>query len=198
MAIERFERQDGLAWFKQLVTESGDPEKVALEAGFTSWGELEDASDIELQLARVMLVDPYVNIFGYGLNSSLFPEARGLPWAERNLIRKEKLHETRRILRSSVEGVEWVVGWIDTHLTPIKSLNRNITSYGIKHIVERHNHYVEGGSKYVSNGEFIAAAMIAGYGYSVPYTYNDVNVPFTISQRSLNQIKQEIEKGRSS
>jgi len=70
-----------------------------------------------------------------------------------------------------------------------KSLNKNSTSYGLKHMVERYEgEYRKSGRiaiGYVSNGMFIAAAIHAGLDMA-PSHYGSPNAVFNISQRSLN------------
>jgi hypothetical protein len=186
MAVERFEKRDGLEWFTERARTYTKRDTLAAEAGFPSWEALEAAPEIERQLARVMMVEPYLNGFGLGLNKGRLMNVPKADWAKK---KKKVLVSDRRYLRNKVEEVKWVVGWIENNLKPRKSLNRDYTSYGLKHLVERHYTATHDDFKYVSNGQFIAAAMIAGYGYQ---RYDGANVLFTVSSRSITLLNREI------
>jgi hypothetical protein len=80
-------------------------------------------------------------------------------------------------LRQSADRVAATVEWLQTHIRPIKTINLNHTSYGLKHIAERE-------IGYIPNGVFVAAAIIAGYRYR---RIDHPKVAFGMSERSIRQ-----------
>ena len=86
--------------------------------------------------------------YGYGSHKTLpFDEWRG------DLLTDDSLIE-----------VDQLCDWIDCCLSPGKTINYRHTSYGLKHIAERE-------TGYVTNGQFILAALIMGYRMGKP-NYN--------------------------
>lgn len=81
-------------------------------------------------------------------------------------------------LRASADDVGEVTSWLLANIAPVRTINRNWTSYQHKHMVER----VIG--RYVANGELIAAAIIAGYPYRHE-SWDSPNVCFAMSSRSV-------------
>ncbi|MGW2395815.1 hypothetical protein ACWCYY_04615 [Kitasatospora sp. NPDC001664] len=69
------------------------------------------------------------------------------------------------------------VAWLGENVTRIET--PTASSYGVKHVMER------AGGAYVTNGVFIAAALIAGY----PFKYDQPNVLFGMSARDLNRLR---------
>lgn len=141
---------------------------VAIEHGFTKWADLLQRSPVEQHIAITMVRLPLLNDFGMGRPS----QDRKLPEAER----REVFEQNRQWLRDSAERVAATIEWLRENVEPIKTINRKHTSYGIKHIAEKD-------IGYITNGVFIAAAVIAGYSYEiVPHS---PNVPFGMSEKSL-------------
>jgi hypothetical protein len=66
----------------------------------------------------------------------------------------------------------------------VKAINRRRTSYGLKHIAERFY------GTYTTNGEFIAAAIAAGFKYR-QCQYADLNAQFNMSERSIKALLSE-------
>lgn len=66
--------------------------------------------------------------------------------------------------------------WLRANINPIKT--PRLGSYGLKHMLERAT------DDYISNGEFIAAALIVGY----PHRYRQPNVLFGMSARDVKRI----------
>ena len=65
-------------------------------------------------------------------------------------------------------------------LEKIGKINKNHSSYGLKHLFERH-----GG--YITNGMFKGAMLEAGFKVDNP---NDINWCFNVSNRSVKQLYQ--------
>ncbi|WP_099906943.1 hypothetical protein [Streptomyces sp. TLI_171] len=80
-------------------------------------------------------------------------------------------------LAGSVATVMKTVAWTAENVTSIKT--PTYSSYGVKHTMEGTT------GLYVTYGVFIAAALIVGY----PCEYDQPNVPFGMSTRSLNRAK---------
>ncbi len=144
---------------------------VAVEHGFSKWEDLTRSSSVELHLAITLNKIPQLNDFGIGS----FGSNRNLPKAERDAI----FEKNRKVLRKSVEPVTETINWLQLNIKPIKSLNSNRSSYGIKHIAEKD-------LGYITNGVFIAAAIIAGYPYKI--VFDSPNVSFGMSEKSFKEI----------
>lgn len=76
----------------------------------------------------------------------------------------------------------WLANWMSEHMEPTKTIYKGMGSYGLKHLVE---HFVPG--CYVSNGEFICAALVAGFKMEINPNLV-LNPRFGISKRSLKRI----------
>jgi hypothetical protein len=125
-------------------------------------------------IRKVMKVVPELTSHGIGI----YDDGRGKTAAER----KEQWARDKAELLGSAAICTKVVEWL-TRFTPTKTINRQRSSYGLKHIAEAAL------GEYVGNGQFIAAAIYAGFEYVIHPGYP--NVYFNISERSLNQ---EIER----
>lgn len=143
--------------------------QVAVTAGYRSWSDLIHASEPDVSLALTMDREPHLNLngFGPGSYSGTLEErrARAAAW--------------RLQLRARAEQVEEVRDWLQHNIAPRKTLNDDAHSYSLKHIAERAM------GTYVSNGELIAAAIIAGYTYRRP-RYGSPNTVFGMSSRSIS------------
>jgi len=88
-------------------------------------------------------------------------------------------HERDRArLGRSEEQVTRVRDWLIANVAPIKT--PQIDSYGMKHVVE------DAVGDYVSNGELIAAALMAGYPMGHPH---GPNVAFGMSKRDVDEAR---------
>lgn len=144
---------------------------VAVEYGFLKWDDLIKASIVELHLAITMKRIPLLNDFGIGLYNG----HHDLSKEESDAI----FENNRKILRESVELITKTIGWLQTNLKPIKTLNARRESYGYKHLAEKD-------IGYITNGVFIAAAIIAGYPYKI--IVDSPNVIFGMSEESIKKI----------
>lgn len=68
----------------------------------------------------------------------------------------------------------FLLNWIDKNLLPIKSINTNRTSYGLKQWIHRDN-------EYFTNGEFKGAMLKAGY---LVGDKSALNWNFNVSEKS--------------
>lgn len=84
----------------------------------------------------------------------------------------------RTTLTEHEESVRELATWLRDNVRPIKT--PTVGSYGMKHVVEKAI------GRYVSNGEFIAAALIAGY----PYRHDAPNTLFGMSARDIRRLEQ--------
>jgi len=121
-----------------------------------------------LSLAEVMERHPQLNSFGIGVYGprSKTPEQR-----------QAELAAGRTALAGREATVLEIAAWLRENVAPIKT--PTVGSYGMKHVVKRAI------GKYVTNGEFIAAALIAGY--AVKYT-GGPNAVFGMSARDVKRI----------
>ena len=119
-------------------------------------------------LAEVMEEHPLLNDFGIGAFD---------PWRKTGQQRLDEIAAGRVRLAASEDRVMEIVFWLRDNITPIKT--PKFSSYGLKHVLE---HSPCGW--YVTNGEFIAAAFIAGY----PYKYDAPNPLFGMSARDVRRL----------
>ncbi len=119
-------------------------------------------------LQSLMLREPELNEFGFGL----YDGDRHKPTDEQDAITMQN----RQRLLSSVHRIHATCEWIETHLQPIKTINPNRSSYGLKHCAEKD-------IGYITNGVFIAAMLIRGYRYQ----RSGPNAKFNVSERSIRQ-----------
>ena len=131
--------------------------RVAVAAGYRSWSALLDAPEHDRRLAAVMLEEPLLNLNGMGPG----------PYAGTLQERRERFDRWRVELRSSADHVEQVRLWLVKNIEPRKTINPYAGSYSLKHIAEK---ALDG---YVTNGELIAAAIIAGF----PHRSDGVSSP---------------------
>ena len=143
---------------------------LANEAGFRSWKSLLAASDPERQLAALMHDLPLLCDHGIGVFD--------VPRRTRE-ERTRLLAENRKMLRQSVADVQRTIAWLQANIARIKTVNSSANSYGLKHCAERD-------IGYITNGVFIAAAIIGGYGYRL--LTGSANVNFAMSKRSIDAV----------
>lgn len=120
------------------------------------------------EMADVMREHPRLTDFGIGVFE---------PWRKTAEQRQAELADGRDQLAASLVKVMETVVWLNENITPIKTPTAD--SYGVKHVMERAT------GRYVTNGVFIAAALIAGY----TFKYDQPNVMFGMSARDLNRIR---------
>ena len=89
---------------------------------------------------------------------------------------KSKFSKDQEMLLNSTETFSGVCKWLEG-IKKIKTINRNHTSYGLKHVVEKD-------IGYVSNGVFIAAAIHCGFNFK----HDEIpNVTFNMSEKSIKE-----------
>jgi len=144
--------------------------EVAVDAGFRSWGDMLASGEDERDLAALMLREPTLNWAGFGPGD----------FAKTRSERDAQFAQWRVELRESADHVAQLREWLVNNADPRKTVNDRAYSYKLKHLAEE-----ELGS-YVSNGEIIAAAILAGY------SYEDVglNANFGISQYSMKALEE--------
>lgn len=145
---------------------------IAVEHGFASWEALIKSSGIEVRLALTMAKVPTLTDHGIGI----FDGDRKKPLLEQQAI----FERERAALRANVAKVDATVKWLRENVQPTKGINKRHNSYGWKHVAEKD-------IGYITNGEFIAAGIIAGYPYEIQF--GSPNVPFGMSEKSLRDIE---------
>ena len=118
---------------------------------------------IQLAMKKV----PNLTDFGIGL----FEQDRKLPDNEQ----KKKFKEEQKALLENTEEFERVCEWLYT-VNKIKTINKNHTSYGLKHLAEKT-------IGYSTNGTFIAAAIYSGF--DIKIEKDSPNPMFNMSEKSL-------------
>lgn len=157
-------------WFEDLAAAAR--KEIAVKAGFDDWPALVAASEDELRLAKVMMLHPALHAWGLG-------EHRGTRWRKLSPDeRKAEMTDARKVLRDSASTVGWVADWIADSMVQTKSLNRRHNSYGLKHLAERYR------GEHVSNGAFIAGAILAGLEHS-----GDYNPCFNVSHQCIQRLR---------
>jgi hypothetical protein len=119
-------------------------------------------------IARVMEELPTLTAYGMGVFSlyKLPPDAID-----------DKLDRGRESLLAMEERCTRICEWL-ADIRPIKTINLNHTSYGLKHIAEPE-------IGYTTNGAFIAAAVHCGFPYRT--RPDSPNVCFGMSERSITE-----------
>jgi hypothetical protein len=110
---------------------------------------------------------PTLTDFGIGL----FEEDRNLPIAEQ----KKRFKEEQVLLLKNLEEFERLCEWLKS-IDKIKTINKNHTSYGLKHLAEKT-------VGYSTNGTFIAAAIYSGF--DIKINKDSPNPQFNMSEKSL-------------
>lgn len=144
---------------------------IAKEHGFQKWDNLLDATAIQQRLAITMKEEPALNAIGIS-----FPFDSSLSLSQRQV----KFKEAREELKNSFPEIDKIASWFQDNIVPIKTIDRSRTSYRLKHIVERQ-------IGYITNGQFIAAAIICGYPYKA--IYGSPNVYFGMSKKSFSHYR---------
>lgn len=120
-------------------------------------------------LAEVMEQHPELSYFGIGVYS----QARLAP-AER----RAELAAQRHTLTEHETAVMAIAAWLRENIGPIKTTAAG--SYDLKHVAEKAL------GNYVSNGELIAAALVANY----PHSYTEgPNMRFGMSKRDVTRLR---------
>ncbi len=133
--------------------------------------------ELKQRLEELMRAHPRFTSHGMGIYRRLHPPLDDLDY-----------RKARQELRSSLDDVAWTMEWLAKHFKRTKNINKDHTSYGLKHVVER----TTMPHRYIGNGIFIAAAMLSGFKTKI---YDDnLNVCFNISTGSINQARQQAVK----
>lgn len=144
---------------------------IALEFGFEKWNDIISTSETARKLAIVMNRIPDLSDFGFGIyNMEKMNRANSAI----------KLAEERAILLGKHEVVEQTKLWILKNIEPIRTINYKRSSYSLKHMAERSM------KVYITNGTFIAAAILAGFDFKV--ASEGANAFFAMSEKSIKQI----------
>jgi len=148
---------------------------VAVEHGFTNWEALRSSDPLELHLAITLAKIPDLNDFGIGV---FYNFARTHTAEE---IQERHLHDRGVLRRTPSSRIAEVLAWLEDNV-PLSSGKPAASSYVVKHIAEH-------GIGYLTNGLFIAAAVMAGY----PYTLEPgrPNVLFGMDKQGLGDIPRE-------
>lgn len=131
----------------------------------------------EAEVKTILDQHTWLHFGGYGL-----PSDRTKTVAERS--HSVKVGRAHLLEPRSVEQIQKTCEWIKTNLEPQKTVNYRRTSYGLKHIVEKT-------TGYISNGQFIVAALICGYtmGRKPDWGYNP---SFNIKELSVKRAEKQV------
>lgn len=86
-----------------------------------------------------------------------------------------------------VADLIFLIIFIERYLTKRKTINKSISSYGLKHAIER----IMYNEIHVSNGEVIAAMIICGYDIQ-PLRKSGLNCHFNLNTIDETKIKKSI------
>lgn len=89
-------------------------------------------------------------------------------------------------LRMSEDRQVELVKLIQTYLSPIKTINENVSSYGLKHLFE----VIMGG--YVGNGELKGAMIVCGF--NVRVCDSVINHHYNISNKGVKHLRRLVDK----
>jgi hypothetical protein len=135
------------------------------------------------KLRALMDEHPTLSHFGIGQSSDEWFLSVSPEWKESwndSPEQKDRIFQAeRRMLGDCTADVTWTIGWLRLNVEPIKTINRRHSSYGLKHLAEKFSPNL-----YLSNGVFIAAALIVGY----PFKVDPPNAMFGMSERSIRRL----------
>ena len=123
------------------------------------------------QIKAVMKLVPDLTDFGIGI----YEDGRGLSPEEK----AEAFLSCKADLLNSTEAFQKAVEWV-SRINKAKSFNQKRSSYGLKHLAEKH-------IGYITNGVFIAAAIHSGFDHKIQK--NNPNVYFNMSESSIKEIE---------
>jgi len=151
---------------------------IAKESGFNNWNELKNATGNELKVAHILYKNIGLNASGIRFNLQAMRKM--------NKIEKQQYRtESRRVLLDNSDFIIKVSELLSKSIMPTSTIRNTHSSYKIKHIVERSlsSFNIEG--TYVSNGELIIAASIAGFKFTPCSPYEGLSVYFNMQKKSL-------------
>ena len=83
--------------------------------------------------------------------------------------------------------LDWALDFAQACGEPIRTINKNHTSYGLKHLAERRTKKLSNNEvNYITNGALILAMVDAGFRFV--RDGDSPNVFFNVSERTLNKI----------
>jgi|TARA_R100001530_G_scaffold2059_1_gene3483 hypothetical protein len=94
----------------------------------------------------------------------------------------EDVIENEKISTAYPRSFEVTCKWIKDNCISRKSINKDFSSYWLKHVCERNMGH------YIPNGCFIAAALANGYEYQNDCGFGEVNACFNISSKNLRAL----------
>lgn len=148
---------------------------IAQEVGFTNWAALRSADGFERRLA--LLMHDWPQLTSVGLDGI---RGTALGTREYFLLSPHERDVKYTELRGELDAIRWVHDWLIESIAPLKGLNRLRSSYGLKHLAE------ELRGEYLTNGAFIAGALLAGFISDVTGPSQlERNVIFNMSERDL-------------
>ena len=117
-----------------------------------------------------------------------YPKLNENGWAEASFYSrtKEEHEEGKQTMIDKADVFLTVCDWLK-NINKIKTINKLNTSYGLKHMVERHMKRTRTGD-HVPNGIFIAAAIFSGFKYQECKKKTCQNLFFNMSKKSLKSI----------
>ncbi len=118
------------------------------------------------RLAAIMAQEPDLTDFGLGISEG------------------QDFEEEREKLRARLTDVAWTAWFLGSHIEHRKTINPERSSYGLKHLIEPLSP-----KGYLSNGAFIAAALVAGF--SCKRIENTPNLAFGMSERSIKKVSRQ-------
>ncbi len=124
----------------------------------------------QIALEKLMEEYPWITDAGHSVY-----HARGASPQDKAL----KFQQQRAILLAKAEQVRSVSEWLNSNVAKIKTINTNFTSYGFKHVIAE---YVG----YMTNGVFIAAAIMAGFKHRT--RSGSLSVYFSMSMDSYKRL----------
>ncbi len=97
----------------------------------------------------------------------------------------EKIADNKRKLLQRQDTIYILMRWLQYHeIRKAKGFAKDYGSYTMKHYAEK-----TVGFRYISNGQFIAAALMFGYEIKTEKGDNSINVLFKMSQQDLNKLE---------
>lgn len=155
---------------------------IAKEATFNNWNELISANEQELAVAKVLY--SYPTMCNDGL--CLFKDI-----TTKNSVneQKNKLTQGRRGLLTRSDIIVKVSDILKKYIEYTKTIRSDYNSYKIKHFIEQSLYAFGIDECYLSNGELIVAAIVAGFNFR-PCSQEaySLNAYFNMQKKSLEKL----------
>lgn len=112
-------------------------------------------------------------------------------FGKKNAVEQFKVHDSPLAFYDLTDDdQELLLNWISLNLSPVKIINKDITSYKLKHLFEV-DLSGEGEHKYVSQGSLKGAMIASGFIHDAE---RDLNWCFNISKKDVTVLRERLDR----